>query len=256
MKPAKHKKIWIDLDNSPHVPLFKPIIDELGHRGYDCMVTSRDCFQVAGLVDLYGLKCKTIGKHYGKNTLMKLFGLVYRGLQLTPSAIKEKPALALSHGSRSQQLVSRMLGIPNIIMNDYEYVRFLPFNDTSWLITPEYIHGWSEKIDPSHISTYSGLKEDVYVPEFVARSVHLEGTGTERGPPDHHRAPPRKRGPLSQPRGRQALRGGHGSLRGHGEDHPGHPAPQRPPGRGDPGKMAASSSKQGKPSSPTTSSTD
>ena len=167
MKTEKHKKIWIDLDNSPHVPLFKPIIDELGHRGYDCMVTSRDCFQVAGLVDLYGLKCETIGKHYGKNTLMKLFGLVYRGLQLTPSAIKEKPTLALSHGSRSQQLVSRMLGIPNIIMNDYEYVTFLPFNDTSWLITPEYIHGWSDRIDPSHISTYSGLKEDVYVPEFV-----------------------------------------------------------------------------------------
>jgi uncharacterized protein len=177
MSPAKRKKIWIDLDNSPHVPLFKPIIGELSHRGYDCMVTSRDCFQVAGLINLYGMKCKTIGKHYGKNTLMKFFGLVYRGLQLTPSAIKEKPALALSHGSRSQQLVSRMLGIPNIIMNDYEYVTFLPFNDTSWLITPEYIHGWSDKIDPSHISTYSGLKEDVYVPEFVPDPSILKQLG-------------------------------------------------------------------------------
>ena len=100
----------------------------------------------------YGLKCKTIGKHYGKNTLMKLFGLVYRGLQLAPSAIKEKPALALSHGSRSQHLVSRILGIPIIIMIDYEYVTFLPFNDNSWIITPEYIHGWSDTDRPvSHL---------------------------------------------------------------------------------------------------------
>jgi predicted glycosyltransferase len=62
-------------------------------------------------------------------------------------------------------------------MNDYEYVRFLPFNDTSWLITPEYIHGWSDKIDPSHISTYSGLKEDVYVPEFVPEPSILKQLG-------------------------------------------------------------------------------
>jgi uncharacterized protein len=177
MKQTKRKKIWIDLDNSPHVPLFKPIIDELNHRGYDCQVTSRDCFQVAGLINLYGVKCKTIGKHYGKNTLMKLFGLVYRGLQLVPSAIKERPDLAVSHGSRSQQFVSRILGIPTIIMNDYEYVTFLPFNGTTWLITPEYISGWSDKIDPSHILTYPGLKEDVYVPEFVPDPSILKELG-------------------------------------------------------------------------------
>jgi predicted glycosyltransferase len=179
MKSSQHKKIWIDLDNSPHVPLFKPIIDELSQRGYDCMVTSRDCFQVAGLIDLYGLKCETIGKHYGRNTLMKVFGLVYRGMQLTPSALRDRPALALSHGSRSQQLVSRLLGIPTIIMNDYEYVTFLPFNDSTWLITPEYLHKWAEKIDPSRILTYSGLKEDVYIPNFKPDSTIMKAIGLE-----------------------------------------------------------------------------
>jgi predicted glycosyltransferase len=161
------KKIWIDLDNSPHVPLFKPIIDELNRRGYECVITSRDCFQVAGLVKLHGVKCKTVGKHYGKNSLMKLFGLMYRGLQLMPYAIKEKPRLALSHGSRSQHLAALLLGIPTIIMLDYEYVKLLPFAGSTWIMTPEYISTRAIKIGPSFLSTYPGLKEDVYVPHFV-----------------------------------------------------------------------------------------
>ena len=45
--PARAKgKIWIDLDNSPHVPFFAPIIEELQKRGYSVVVTARDCFQV------------------------------------------------------------------------------------------------------------------------------------------------------------------------------------------------------------------
>jgi hypothetical protein len=38
------KKIWIDLENSPHVPFFKLIIEELNKRGYAVMLTARDCF--------------------------------------------------------------------------------------------------------------------------------------------------------------------------------------------------------------------
>ena len=173
----KRKKIWIDLDNSPHVPLFKPIIDELGQRGYDCMITARDCFQVAGLVDLHGLKCKTIGRHYGKKTLLKLFGLVYRGMQLAPSALRERPVLALSHGSRSQHLASQLLGIPIINMLDYEYVKNLPFFEKTWIFTPEYIPTENIHIDRSHISQYPGLKEDVYVRDFVPDPSILKELG-------------------------------------------------------------------------------
>lgn len=166
MGTAKQGKIWFDLDNSPHVPLFKPIIDELNHRGFDCMITSRDCFQVSGLVDMYGLKSVTIGKHYGKNTLMKLFGLMYRGAQLAPQVIRERPALAISHGSRSQHLVSHLMGIPMINMSDYEYVKELPYTEKTWVFIPEYIPAESIHIDPSHVSQYPGLKEDAYVPNF------------------------------------------------------------------------------------------
>src|SRR4030065_1236226 len=76
------KKIWIDLDNSPHVPFFKPIIEELEKRGISIVVTVRDCFQVCGLADLLGLSYMKIGHHSGKNKVRKLIGLFYRALQL------------------------------------------------------------------------------------------------------------------------------------------------------------------------------
>ncbi|MGZ3612328.1 MAG: DUF354 domain-containing protein [Syntrophales bacterium] len=39
-------KIWIDLDNSPHVPFFRAIIRQLKNRGYSVLITARDRFQV------------------------------------------------------------------------------------------------------------------------------------------------------------------------------------------------------------------
>ena len=54
-KPATRKKIWIDLDNSPHVPFFRPIIDELRKRKYEVFVTARDAYQVRELTEFYGV---------------------------------------------------------------------------------------------------------------------------------------------------------------------------------------------------------
>jgi hypothetical protein len=39
-------KIWIDIDNTPHVPFFIPIIRELEKRGHSVVVTASDAFQV------------------------------------------------------------------------------------------------------------------------------------------------------------------------------------------------------------------
>ena len=78
------KKIWIDLDNSPHIPFFSPIIKELEARGGDVMLTARDAYQVTELVDLFGLDCYRVGKHYGKNKFLKVFGVLDRALRLSP----------------------------------------------------------------------------------------------------------------------------------------------------------------------------
>jgi len=158
------KKIWIDLDNSPHVPFFKPIIDELRNRGYSVILTARNCFQVCGLADLFNLQYKRIGHHYGKNKFLKVYGLIYRALQLAPIILREKPDLALSHGSRSQVFIASLLNIPSIVLGDYEHAE--PFLKSTWGIVPEVIPDHNAKFSKKGIFKYPGIKEDVYVPYF------------------------------------------------------------------------------------------
>lgn len=165
-RPPHQPKIWIDLDNSPHVPFFAPIIEELEGRGYSLFLTARDCFQVCQLADLIQLPYKRLGRHYGKNKLLKLVGLVFRAFQLLPSLLREKPDLALSHGSRSQLLVSALLGIPSLIISDYEFAKGWAFIRPTWVMVPEVIPDAALKINGSRVLKYPGIKEDVYVHNF------------------------------------------------------------------------------------------
>ena len=171
-------KIWIDLDNSPHVPLFKPIVQELGRRGYSVMLTARDCFQVCALAELHRLPYQRVGRHYGKNKLMKGIGLVFRALQLIPVTWRWKPDLALSHGSRSQMILCRLLNIPLVMMTDYDHAKGLPGLRPDWMILPRALPDHFA-VGREKISRYDGIKEDVYVPSFVPEQGVLQRLGID-----------------------------------------------------------------------------
>jgi predicted glycosyltransferase len=47
--------IWIDLDNAPHVPFFKPLIFGLQDRGHRVFVTVRDYGYTRELIDQAGI---------------------------------------------------------------------------------------------------------------------------------------------------------------------------------------------------------
>ena len=158
------KKIWIDLDNSPHVPFFRPIIKELENRGHTIVLTIRNCSQTAKLADLYAFKYKKIGRHYGKNKILKVAGTLFRSLQMLPYILMKKPAIAVSHGSRSMVILANILRIPVLAISDYEHSSGQVKLD--WLLVPEIIPKSSYRFKPERILTYPGIKEDVYVPFF------------------------------------------------------------------------------------------
>lgn len=163
---STRKKIWIDLDNSPHVPFFLPIIEGLESAGYQILLTARDSYQVCELLRLHHLSCRVVGRHYGKRQILKLLGTGLRATQLLPLAIKEKPDLVVSHGSRAQFLVGLLLRIPTIMMFDYEFVNATGFLHPDWLFVPEVIPIERLSQRPDHVFRYRGLKEDVYVPRL------------------------------------------------------------------------------------------
>lgn len=165
-KSAKPKKVWIDIDNSPHVPFFLPIIEELEKANIEVVLTARDIYQVCELLEFFHLPCKVIGKHYGKNKFLKVFGTLLRTLQLAPTALRMRPQVAISHGSRAQLMICKAFGIPTIMMHDYEHSTKTGFLQPDWFLMPDVIPAGAMVHDDDTVMRYPGLKEDVYVPRF------------------------------------------------------------------------------------------
>jgi hypothetical protein len=173
-------KVWIDLDNSPHVPFFRPIIAELRRRRFEVLLTARDCFQVCGLARAAGLPYLKVGRHFGKHKLLKASGIALRALQLAPLVLRERPCVAVSHGSRAQRLAATLCGVPFVLLTDYEHARWLPWFRPAKVLVPEVIGAESLHVDPRVVVRYPGIKEDVYVPDFAPRPGILEELGLGR----------------------------------------------------------------------------
>jgi uncharacterized protein len=172
-----HAKVWIDLDNTPHVPFFEPIMKEFRARGYDVLCTARDAFQVCDLARQRGVSFRQVGRHSGKNRIRKAFGLFYRAMQLLPIAMREKPVLAISHGSRAQIIACKLLNIPSVLIEDYEHADYPPSMRPRWEIVPETIDDRGLCCPPDHARRYPGLKEHVYVRNFQPDASVLEELG-------------------------------------------------------------------------------
>ncbi|MGH7181413.1 MAG: DUF354 domain-containing protein [Nitrospiraceae bacterium] len=159
------KKIWIDLDNSPHVPFFLPIIEELEKRGYHIILTARNTYQVSELLDFHGLSSKVIigGQHWGKSRILKIIGTCLRALQLLPVLVTQKPDLAVSHGSRAQILSSYITRVPCIVIFDYEFTSSTGGVQPDWAFAPDLIPESVAAGMRSQFMRYPGLKEDVYI---------------------------------------------------------------------------------------------
>lgn len=163
-------KIWIDLDNSPHVHFFAPIIQELKRNGVEVILTARDFAQTIELAQFYGLKHSVVGSHKTPHTTVgRVLGTLLRVGELLRHLAGKRPAIAVGHGSRAQVIAAALLGVPVATIYDYEHVAasvFLRFCDRIMvpsLILPE------ELAPPKHqhkLMRYPGFKEEVYIYDF------------------------------------------------------------------------------------------
>lgn len=181
IQPTPSVKIWIDLDNTPHVPFFIPIIRELEKRGHRVVLTARDAFQVCELADTKGLQYVKVGRHYGKNAFRKIQGLVWRSIQLMPFYLREKPDIALSHGARSQLLLSNLLRKPTILISDYEFAKTPPLVRPRWEVVPESLPFDGVHSRAKRVRKYDGIKEDVYAPDFKPDPMLVGELGLDGG---------------------------------------------------------------------------
>ena len=99
-------RIWVDLTNSPHVLVMRPVIDKLRERGHEVEVTARDFAQTLGLCERFGIGHTAIGRHRGGRIGAKARGLaetVVRARQMGARAALRpgaRPRLQRHHDRR------------------------------------------------------------------------------------------------------------------------------------------------------------
>src|SRR5665213_1333547 len=170
-------RVWIDLTNSPHVLVMRPLIELLQADGHDVRVTARDFAQTIELCERFQITHSAIGHHRGGRLAAKAGGLLSRSVALVRWARADARSsgarfdVALGHGSNDVSVAAAMLRIPSATMFDYEWAT-IQHNVNCRLaravVVPEAIppqrlarYGAAGKIRP-----YEGLKEEYYLSDF------------------------------------------------------------------------------------------
>ena len=178
-------RVWIDLTNSPHVLVMRPVIERLHADGHDVRVTARDFAQTLELCERLQIACTPIGRHRGERLAAKLGGLASRSTALLRWARAESRSaggapfdIALGHGSNDVSVAAATLRIPSSTMFDYEWAsvqhhvncrlaRAVVVPDA---IPPERLRAYGAE---GKIRPYQGLKEEYYLADFTPAEAVL-----------------------------------------------------------------------------------
>jgi len=162
-------RVWVDVTNSPHVLIFRPLIRRMEQRGHEVVVTSRDFAQTLGLLDRYGIPHRPMGSHGGGGLRGKARAMTSRSAALARMVREERFDLAVAHGSTDQPLVSRLAGIPQVTMFDYEFaaaMHHLNGRMATRVLVPDAIPERALArygIRSPKLVRYPGLKEEYYL---------------------------------------------------------------------------------------------
>jgi len=188
-------RIWIDLTNSPHVLVMRPVIEQLAADGHDVRVTARDFAQTIELCERFGIAHTAIGHHRGGRLLAKAGGLLSRSGALVRWALADARAhdaagfdLALGHGSNDVTVAAAMLRVPSTTMFDYEWAavqHHVNCRLARAVVVPAAIPlGRLERYGArDKVRTYEGLKEEYYLADFEPDSAVLEHLRLDRARP-------------------------------------------------------------------------
>ena len=71
-------RVWVDLTNSPHVLVMRPLIEAMRADGHHVEVTARAFAQTLELCERFGIQHTPIGRHRGERLASKAAGLASR----------------------------------------------------------------------------------------------------------------------------------------------------------------------------------
>jgi uncharacterized protein len=210
-------RVWIDLTNSPHVLVMRPVIERLQADGHEVRVTARDFAQTLALCERFGIAHTAIGHHRGERLAAKATGLASRSAALvrwahgleagspdgySPAARPASGAggssrgahsrrrfdIALGHGSNDVSVAAAILRIPSATMFDYEWAtvqhnvncRLAKAVVVPAAIPEQRLWRYGAK---GKVRAYEGLKEEYYLADFEPEEGVLEELGLDSARP-------------------------------------------------------------------------
>src|ERR1700755_2326287 len=102
-------RVWIDLTNSPHVLVMRPLIEVMQADGHEVEVTARDFAQTLELCGRFGMDVTAIGRHRGERLTAKALGLAQRSGALVRWARGRRFDVAMGHGSNDVSVAAALL---------------------------------------------------------------------------------------------------------------------------------------------------
>jgi uncharacterized protein len=169
-----------------HPLVLRPVIDRLRAAGHDVAVTAREYGQTLGVLERLAIPFDAVGRHAGAGVAAKGAAVARRSAALARWARGRGFGLALAHGSVDLAIVSALLRIPSVQMQDYEYAgaqRQVSWRAARRVIVPEVIP--VERLrragaNPRTLFRYPGLKEDYYLADFEPDPSVLDALGVDR----------------------------------------------------------------------------
>src|SRR5437763_820457 len=165
-------RVWIDLTNSPHVLVLRPIVERLRADGHEVDVTARDFAQTLELCERFGIEPTVIGRHRGVRVAAKALGLASRSVALARWARGRRFDLAIGHGSNDVSVAAALLRVPSSTAFDYEWAtvqhnvncRLARAVVVPDVIPPARLRRYGA--GPRKLQRYPGLKEEYYLADF------------------------------------------------------------------------------------------
>jgi uncharacterized protein len=165
-------RVWVDLTNSPHVLVMRPLIERMRADGYEVEVTARDFAQTLELCARFGIAHTAIGRHRGGRRADKAIGFVRRSLALARWARGRRFDLAVGHGSNDVSVAAALLRVPSATAFDYEWAKLqhtVNCRLATAVVVPDAIP--PERLAPygataAKLRRYAGLKEEYYLADF------------------------------------------------------------------------------------------
>lgn len=171
-----HKTLWFDIDNTPHVNFFKPLVNRLSSK-YNTVFSVKDFAETESLFKMHiGKEYYLVGNYKGGNKIAKVIGAAERTFQLL--RVIPKFDIKISIGGDSANLCAKIKRKKTITFDDNEKApnwRYSWLSDFAfWPACVNHTTLIKQGFKEHKLYRYNGFKENIYIADYNPDGNFLE----------------------------------------------------------------------------------